>query len=164
MPYHLVEKYNGWASRELIGFFEKYCQTVFDRYQDKVEFWLTFNEINCGTMDMGAMMETGLIQGFEGPASAIKITAQQRYQALHHQFVASGRVVRYAHEHYTQFKMGNMDCFIHVDKYDDGTGTYERRRQGRLLRISEDHRVQRRRGPLNSGVLPNVRPAERCED
>ena len=32
MPYHLVEKYNGWASRELIGFFEKYCQTVFDRY------------------------------------------------------------------------------------------------------------------------------------
>lgn len=129
MPYHLVEKYNGWASRELIGFFEKYCQTVFDRYQDKVEFWLTFNEINCGTMDMGAMMETGLIQGFEGPASAIKITAQQRYQALHHQFVASGRVVRYAHEHYPQFKMGNMDCFIHVDEYDDGTGTYERRRK-----------------------------------
>lgn len=112
MPYHLVEKYNGWASRELIGFFEKYCQTVFDRYQDKVKFWLTFNEINCGTMDMGAMMETGLIQGFEGPASAIKTTAQQRYQALHHQFVASGRVVRYAHEHYPQFKMGNMDCFI----------------------------------------------------
>ena len=35
MPYHLVEKYNGWASRELIGFFEKYCQTVFDRYQDR---------------------------------------------------------------------------------------------------------------------------------
>ena len=129
MPYHLVEKCNGWASRELIGFFEKCCQTVFDRYQDKVEFWLTFNEINCGIMDMGAMMETGLIQGFEGPASAIKITARQRYQALHHQFVAGGRVVRYAHEHYPQFKMGNMDCFIHVDKYDDGTGTYERRRK-----------------------------------
>ncbi|MFR2626904.1 MAG: family 1 glycosylhydrolase [Collinsella sp.] len=36
----LVEKYNGWASRGLISFFEKYCQTVFDRYQDKVKFWL----------------------------------------------------------------------------------------------------------------------------
>lgn len=35
MPYHLVEKYNGWASRELIGFFEKYCQTVFDCYQTR---------------------------------------------------------------------------------------------------------------------------------
>ena len=54
MPYHLVEKYNGWASRELIGFFVNYCATVFERYQDKVKFWLTFNEINCGTMDMGA--------------------------------------------------------------------------------------------------------------
>jgi 6-phospho-beta-glucosidase len=112
MPYHLVEKYNGWASRELIGFFERYCETIFDRYQDKVTYWLTFNEINCGTMDMGSMMETGLIQGFEGPASEIHTTAQQRYQALHHQFVASGRVVRLAHERYPQFKVGNMDCFI----------------------------------------------------
>ena len=60
MPYHLVEKYNGWASRELIGFFEKYCQTVFDRYQDKVKFWLTFNEINCGTQDMGNLFETSM--------------------------------------------------------------------------------------------------------
>lgn len=112
MPYHLVEKYNGWASRELIGFFERYCATVFERYRDKVRYWLTFNEINCGTMDMGAMMETGIIQGFEGPASAIRTTPQERYQALHHQFVASGRVVRLAHERYPEFKMGNMDCFI----------------------------------------------------
>ena len=112
MPYHLVEKYNGWASRELIGFFEKYCQTVFDRYHDKVRYWLTFNEINCGTMDMGNLFETSMIRGFAGPASEAHTTPQERYQALHHQFVASARVVKYAHEHYTQFRMGNMDCFI----------------------------------------------------
>ena len=112
MPYALVEKYNGWASRELIPLFEKYCQTVFERYKDKVTYWLTFNEINCGTSEMGALFETSMIQGYEGPASAITLTPQQCYQALHHQFVASGRVVRYAHEHYPQFKMGNMDCFI----------------------------------------------------
>jgi 6-phospho-beta-glucosidase len=112
MPYHLVEKYDGWSSRELIGFFERYCQVVLDRYHDKVTHWLTFNEINCGVMDMGAMMETGIIQGFEGPASDIHTTPQQRFQALHHQFVASGRVVAYAHEHYPELKMGNMDCFI----------------------------------------------------
>ena len=112
MPYHLVEKYNGWASRELIGFFEKYCQTVFDRYHDKVRYWLTFNEINCGTMDMGNLFETSMIRGFEGPASEAHSTPQERYQALHHQFVASARVVKYAHEHYPQFRMGNMDCFI----------------------------------------------------
>ena len=112
MPYHLVEKYNGWASRELIGFFEKYCQTVFDRYHDKVRYWLTFNEINCGTMDMGNRFETSMIRGFAGPAAEAHTTPQERYQALHHQFVASARVVKYAHEHYPQFRMGNMDCFI----------------------------------------------------
>ncbi|MDD6704940.1 MAG: glycoside hydrolase family 1 protein [Olsenella sp.] len=112
MPYHLVEKYNGWASRELIGFFEKYCQTVFDRYHDKVRYWLTFNEINCGTMDMGNLFETSMIRGFSGPVSEAHTTPQERYQALHHQFVASARVVKYAHEHYPQFRMGNMDCFI----------------------------------------------------
>lgn len=112
MPYHLVEKYNGWESRELIEFFERFCSVVFERYQDKVHWWLTFNEINAGTSDLGAMLETGLIQGFEGPASEIKTTAQQRFQALHHQFVASARVVKLAHERYSQFKIGNMSLFL----------------------------------------------------
>ena len=112
MPYHLIETYNGWASRELIGFFERYCQTVFERYQDKVTYWLTFNEINGGMSSMGASLSTGIIQGYEGPMTGIDAPLQDCLQALHHQLVASGRVVRYAHEHYPQFKMGNMDCFI----------------------------------------------------
>lgn len=112
MPYALVEKYNGWESREVIALFERYCATVFERYQDKVAYWLTFNEINNGASDMGLLFETSMIRGFEGPASAAHATAQQRYQALHHQFVASGRVVRLAHERYPQFKMGNMALFI----------------------------------------------------
>lgn len=112
MPYHLVEKYNGWESRELIGLFERFCATVFERYRDKVRYWLTFNEINCGTGRIGALFETSMIRGFEGPASQVKVTPQQCYQALHHQFVASARVVRLAHERYPQFKMGNMVCFI----------------------------------------------------
>ena len=34
-----------------------------------------------------------------------------RFQALHHQFVASALAVRYAHEHYPQFKLGDMNLF-----------------------------------------------------
>ena len=49
LPYALVEKYNGWASRELIEFYMNYCKAIFERYKDKVKYWLTFNEINCGT-------------------------------------------------------------------------------------------------------------------
>ena len=112
MPYALVEKYNGWEGRELVGLFERYCATVFERYKDKVTYWLTFNEINCGTSEMGALFETSMIRGFEGPASKVVVTPQQCFQALHHQFVASGRVVRLAHEKYPQFKIGNMECFI----------------------------------------------------
>lgn len=112
MPYALVEKYNGWESRELIDLFERYARTVLDRFHEKVTYWLTFNEINLGTSAAGALFETSMIRGFEGPGSEVVVTPQQCYQALHHQFVASGRVVRYAHENYPALKMGNMDCFI----------------------------------------------------
>ncbi len=112
LPYALVAKYNGWEGRELIALFEKYCHTVFERYQDKVKYWLTFNEINAGTMPFGAVLSTGTVKGYEGSVMNVPDDPQARYQAMHHQFVASARVVKYAHEHYPQFKMGNMICFI----------------------------------------------------
>ena len=51
LPYALVEKYNGWVSRELIEFYMNYCKAIFERYKDKVKYWLTFNEINCDPAD-----------------------------------------------------------------------------------------------------------------
>ncbi|WP_102342337.1 glycoside hydrolase family 1 protein [Galactobacillus timonensis] len=112
MPYALVEKYNGWASRELIGLFEKYCHVVFERYKDLVKYWLTFNEINTGTLPMGTFLSLGTIQGFHGPVTRLPDDPQVRFQALHHQFVASAKVVSYAHANYPQFQLGNMICFI----------------------------------------------------
>ncbi len=112
LPYALVEKYNGWEGRELIELFERYCHVIFERYQDKVTYWLTFNEINTGTAPFGAVVSTGTIKGFEGPVTEVPDKPAERFQALHHQFVASARVIRYAHENYPQFKMGNMICFV----------------------------------------------------
>ncbi|MDO4634061.1 MAG: 6-phospho-beta-glucosidase [Eubacteriales bacterium] len=112
LPYALVEKYNGWEGRELIELFEHYCHVIFERYQDKVKYWLTFNEINAGTMPMGAVLSTGTVKGFTGPITEVPDDPQSRFQALHHQFVASARVIRYAHEHYPQFQLGNMICFV----------------------------------------------------
>lgn len=111
LPYHLVEKYNGWASRKLIGFYENYCHTIFERYKDKVKYWLTFNEINSATEKVGAVFSVGTVQGYEGPLTGVPDDPQSRYQGLHHQFVASARVVKYAHEHYPQFLMGDMNIF-----------------------------------------------------
>lgn len=111
LPYALVEKCNGWEGREVIGYFETYCKVIFERYKDKVKYWLTFNEINSGTMPFGAVLSTGTVKGYSGPVTEVPNDMQARYQALHHQFVASARVVKYAHEHYPQFKLGNMICF-----------------------------------------------------
>ena len=112
LPFALVEKYNGWEGRELIEYFERYCHVIFERYQGKVKYWLTFNEINAGTMPMGTILSTGTFKGYEGPVTEVPDKPQERYQALHHQFLASARVVKYAHDHYPDYKMGNMICFI----------------------------------------------------
>ncbi|NOH60487.1 6-phospho-beta-glucosidase [Vibrio sp. RE88] len=97
MPYALVENYGGWASRKLIGFFERYARTVFERYQNKVKLWLTFNEINMS-----------LHAPFTGVGLAEESSEQAIYQAIHHQLVANAKAVKLCHEIISDAKIGNM--------------------------------------------------------
>lgn len=46
MPNHLVKTYGGWKNRRVIDFFVHYADVVLQRYQHKVKYWMTFNEIN----------------------------------------------------------------------------------------------------------------------
>lgn len=112
LPYALVEKYNGWEGRELIEYFMNYCKAIFARYEGKVKYWLTFNEINAGTMPMGAVLSTGTVKGYSGPVTQVPDKPQERFQALHHQFLASALAVKYAHDNYPEYKLGNMICFV----------------------------------------------------
>ncbi len=117
MPYGLVEKYNGWAGRECIDAFMRYCETIFKRYEGKVKYWLTFNEINAGTMPVGNLLSLGIIR--EGTTDFYHVEDDEplRYQGLHHQFVASAKAVKLAHEKYPAYKMGNMICFMTTYPY-----------------------------------------------
>ena len=117
MPYALVEKCNGWEGRECIEYYMNYCKAVFERYKDKVKYWLTFNEINSGTMPMGSVLSLGTIKGYTGSVMETPDEPQIRFQALHHQFVASALAVQYAHTHYPQFMMGNMCIFATMYPY-----------------------------------------------
>ncbi len=117
LPYALVEKYNGWESRELVDFYFNYCKAIFDRYKGKVKYWLTFNEINGGTMPMGAVLSLGTIKGYSGPITKIPDEPAVRFQALHHQFVASAKAVKYAHENYPDYKIGDMNIFATMYPY-----------------------------------------------
>ncbi|MCD7091725.1 glycoside hydrolase family 1 protein [Klebsiella quasipneumoniae] len=97
MPIGLVKRYGGWSSRQTIEFFDRYVRTVFQRYRDKVKYWLTFNEINIS-----------LHEPFTGAGLARDSSLQQVYQAIHHQLVASAGAVKACREIIPDAKIGNM--------------------------------------------------------
>ncbi|WP_392562555.1 6-phospho-beta-glucosidase [Orbus sturtevantii] len=97
MPYQLIKKYGGWGDRKLIDFFTNYAKTVFNRYQGKVKYWLTFNEINMS-----------LHEPFTGVGLDRTSSKEQIYQAIHHQLVASARAVKLCHQIMPDAKIGNM--------------------------------------------------------
>ena len=111
VPFALTQKYNGWASREMIDIFTKYCKTIFTRYKGKVKYWLTFNEINGATGNLGAFLSQGILN--EGTTDFMHQVdnPKQRFQALHHQFVASALAVKMAHEIDENYKIGCMQIF-----------------------------------------------------
>ncbi|EHI99181.1 6-phospho-beta-glucosidase [Clostridium sp. DL-VIII] len=112
MPYALTKEFNGWADRRCIDYFMNYCRVIFNRYQKKVKYWLTFNEINVGTSPVGNYLSLGILN--EGTVLLREQVddIQLRYQALHNQMVAGAMAVKLAHDEYPQFKLGNMISFI----------------------------------------------------
>ena len=98
-PLHLAEAYNGWTSRELIGLFERYARTLFERYGHRVKYWLPFNEINSV---LHRPFQSGAINTPAG-----ELTPSDLYQAVHHQLVASALVTKLAHEMLPEARIGS---------------------------------------------------------
>ncbi|WP_301539295.1 6-phospho-beta-glucosidase [Bacillus sp. WMMC1349] len=100
VPVHLVEKYGSWKNRKLVNFFETYATTLFKRYKGKVKYWMTFNEINMllhlPFVGAGLVFEEGEDQ------------KQAKYQAAHHQLVASALAVQAGHDINPKMKIGCM--------------------------------------------------------
>ena len=46
VPLNLAKNYGGFKNRQVVDFFVKFAETVFERYKNKVKYWMTFNEIN----------------------------------------------------------------------------------------------------------------------
>ncbi|CUP98561.1 aryl-phospho-beta-D-glucosidase BglA [Clostridium paraputrificum] len=95
LPLNLAIKYEGWLDRRTIGFFTKYCDTIFNRYKDKVKYWMTFNEIN-----------------FLRDYSTLGITEASKYdkqqQAIYHLLLGSAKAVTIGHSINPDFKIGLM--------------------------------------------------------
>lgn len=99
-PLHLAREYNGWANRDLITFYERYVRTVFERYQDRVKYWLTFNEVN--SVLHAPFMSGGIVTPPED------LSKQDLYQAVHHELVASALATKIAHEINPDMQIGCM--------------------------------------------------------
>jgi 6-phospho-beta-glucosidase len=109
MPYHLVKEYGGWYNRKVIDFFVHYADVVMRRYQKKVKYWMTFNEINNQAEYryplFGYCCSGVVFDQFDKPEEAM-------YQVVHHELVASAKVVKLGHAINPDFQIGCMIGFV----------------------------------------------------
>lgn len=128
-PLNLINKYNGWESKEMIPLFEKYCKVIFVRYKDKVKYWLTFNEMNT-------------IHRIPYASGAIRLRGDVSeelniiYQASHNMFVANALANKLCKEIIPDAKIGVMLALSGVYPYtckpEDVFGSYQLRRRSLL--------------------------------
>ncbi len=100
VPMHLVTHYGSWRNRKMVEFFTRYARTCFEAFDGLVKYWLTFNEINIL-----------LHSPFSGAGLAFEEGEnheQVKYQAAHHELVASALATKIAHEVNAQNQVGCM--------------------------------------------------------
>ena len=96
LPLHLATEYDGWYNRKTINFYMNYVETIFNRYKNKVKYWLTFNEINfCKDYT-----NLGITEALSRPDKVA--------QAVHHMLVAAAKTVIRGHEINPEFQIGMM--------------------------------------------------------
>jgi len=111
-PLALSHKYGGWDDPVIIDLWIRFVELCFREYKGLVTLWLTFNEINCGTVPgMGSIYGMGILPGYDTPIAFGPVEwddPTRRLVGLHHQFVASAKAVRLAHEIDSANKVGCM--------------------------------------------------------
>lgn len=100
LPFHLVERYNGWESRELVALYVNYAKTIMNRFNGRVKYWIPFNEMNM-------VLHIPFIGGgitFDGTTNPLQV----QYQAGHHQLLANALTIKYGKEINPDFQFGAM--------------------------------------------------------
>ncbi|KML67216.1 6-phospho-beta-glucosidase [Pectobacterium peruviense] len=100
VPMHLVTEYGSWRNRKMVEFFTRYARTCFEAFDGLVKYWLTFNEINI--LLHSPFSGAGLVFA-EGENQE-----QVKYQAAHHELVASALATKIAHEVNPENQVGCM--------------------------------------------------------
>lgn len=122
IPIHLITEYGGWSNPKVIGFFDHFAKTLLDRYKNKVKYWIIFNQVN-DVYDWGEFAGLGILKGEH------ENQEQAKFQAVHHQFVANAKVVKYARQVNPEMQMGMMlgytGLYPETDKPEDVMAAYQ---------------------------------------
>ncbi|MFP7255053.1 6-phospho-beta-glucosidase [Virgibacillus sp. 7505] len=114
MPLHLAREYGGFRSREVVDHFVRFAEVCFNRYKDKVKYWMTFNEIN-NKMDTDNPLFLWTNSGVtvkEGENAR-----EVMYQAGHHELIASALAVSKGKEINPEFQIGAMVSHVPIYPY-----------------------------------------------
>ncbi len=80
-PIYLIKNYGEW-SKLFVESYVKYCKVIFNRFGNKVKYWLQINEFNALSL---RMIKEDIDE------NELRSKRQEAYQSLHNQFVAQAR-------------------------------------------------------------------------
>ena len=96
LPAALDDK-GGWANRDTVDAFLEFSRLMFERYGDRVKYWLTINEQNMMTLAAEAIL--GIDTSAEGATKLI-------YEQNHHMLLAQAKAMKLCHEMLPDAKIG----------------------------------------------------------
>ncbi|QRY39383.1 6-phospho-beta-glucosidase BglA [Bacillus sp. PDNC022] len=114
MPLHLAREYGGFRSRKVAEYFTKFAEVCFNRYKDKVTYWMTFNEIN-NKMDVNNPLFLWTNSGVSVKEG--ENAKEVMYQAGHHELLASAWAVAKGKEINPDFQIGAMVSHVPIYPY-----------------------------------------------
>ena len=100
MPLNIALKYNGWHNRKTIDMFTKYSEVVLNRYKNKVKYWILVNQINLIAFE--SFNHLGI------PVNRFDNFEEAKWQGIHNELVACGRILKIAKEMNKDFEIGMM--------------------------------------------------------
>ncbi len=111
MPLHLAQTYGGFRNRKVVDFFVKFAEVVFERYKNKVKYWMTFNEIN-NMMDYTNPIFLWTNVGVQVEAG--ENAKEVMYTAAHHVLLASALSVKIGRQINPDFQIGAMVSHVPI--------------------------------------------------
>ena len=100
MPLTLALEYNGWSDRRLVDLFCRFARVCLERYHHQVRYWIPVNQINLIRYE--SFNHLGI------PADRVANLRQAKYQAVHHEMVASAKIKQFAAQLNPGLQIGMM--------------------------------------------------------